>query len=217
VVEGWFVQADWPLSRSELLSSLQENLTSANAENLYTGCSWYVEYGADLADEGKNATKWAQTTFNPFVPDTGPPVLAHFEVHNVAVWDWVWVGLTLIYTVVDCYVDITYEFRDPSGIDVVRLIKMGLWSNFESDTFSGVKVATGTARLTMDYWNDYLMDYDVNITAVDARGNVLYGVENVNGVFGGLIDAIKKMWEAFVGALEAAWKAVADAVNVFLQ
>jgi|GEM_PF-2369051 len=219
VVEAWFAQANWTWSRSDLHASFMENLSAANAAHLYPDYIWYVDHGKDLDNERvrlelyeqvtgvekdkPNATQWAQTTFNPFVPDTGPPILAYFEVVSHAGLD-------------GCYAVITYEFRDPSGIDTVKLTKLGAGQNSHVEHFYGAKVASGTATLDLDFWQDYWTDYDINITVSDDNGNTLYGVKKINGVFGGIIDAIRKMWEAFVGAMEAAWKALTEAVNVFI-
>ncbi len=70
-----------------------------------------------------------------------------------------------------------------------------------------------TAVLNIDYWTDYLVDYKVNVTSEDAAGNTVYFEKKINGVFGGVLDALADIWDAVVGAFEAAAKAVGDAVN----
>ncbi len=52
---------------------------------------------------------------------------------------------------------------------------------------------------------------------ISTAGNTVYFEKKINGVFGGVLDALADIWDAVVGAFEAAAKAVGEAVNFLIH
>ncbi|MEW5936513.1 MAG: hypothetical protein AB1665_01660, partial [Candidatus Thermoplasmatota archaeon] len=151
--------------------------------------------------------------FNPFVKENIPPKIENVGITKHESWGWVEVVWPLsIWTCEHAWTEIDVYVTDVAPYT----IKIGVTDRNSYLTFTGAGNQYNEkhhAVIDLDYWDDILWDYTVNVTIKDKSDNKAFFEKKINGPFGGALDFLKDIWNAIVGAFMAAWEAVLSAVN----
>jgi len=70
------------------------------------------------------------------------------------------------------------------------------------------------ATINIDYWSDYLVNYEIQVTAEDTGGNTATVKQKVDGVLAG---ALKAIVSAILAVLKAAWDAAMALVDFLIE
>jgi hypothetical protein len=74
-----------------------------------------------------------------------------------------------------------------------------------------------TAVYTIDTTTVAAVGYSVSVKVWDECENTVEWSKKVDGLFTGVFDTLSAIWNAIVGALQKAWEAVQNAVNVIVE
>ena len=96
-------------------------------------------------------------------------------------------------------------------------LKIKVKDNGKSVTFTGQGNGDFEAKIDIDFWTDYLVDYKVKITATDAAGNDIEWEKKINGVFGGFLDVLTAIWDLIAGAFAAAFELMMAALDFLVD
>ncbi len=147
-----------------------------------------------------NATEYLKNQFNPFVKENIPPMLLTVSVNHWNEWGWE-----------KC--EIRARVYDAGGIG-------NLWiyhDNF-GDFHSFKASNNGWYNITLDIgWGAGLGEYTIHMEAWDIAENHLMYNYTVKGLFSGVLDFLKDIWNAVTGALSAAWNAIKSALNFIVE
>ena len=147
-------------------------------------------------------------SFQQFVRDEMPPIIRKFDARTdgEVVCDPL---LGWLCWPIAAWTVVTVEVVDPSPYTVTITVL----DNNRSRSFNLSGHAIVTTTITIDILSDALLDYHVNVKAVDVSGNGAETTEKVTGIIGAVAEFFGSVLQAIWGAIVAAVEAVADAVS----
>ncbi len=165
--------------------------------------------------EDFNATEYLKNQFNPFVRENIPPMLLSMSVTTVTEDVYTWVGCcgvgVNIWTGWNTYADIRARIYDVGGLSSVKISGPG-----GTVTFSSLHNGWYNTTIDVGFW-EAATEYTIKLDAKDNAGNELTYDYTVKGLFAGVLDFIKDIWDAVAGALNKAWEAVKSAVDFIVD
>ncbi|UCE73546.1 MAG: hypothetical protein JSV56_11035 [Methanomassiliicoccales archaeon] len=166
-----------------------------------TRLDWYFETLEHDPRPQSEKDEQVKNQFNPFIKENIPPKIENIGIKTSAKYHTVEILLIKVKIIEHCYTKITVEISDVSEFTVtVKVLDNGKYV-----TFSGQGNEVFEAIIDIDFLTDYLVDYRIKIIATDFTGNEIEWEKKVNGVFGGLLDAIADIWNIIVDLFEKAW------------
>lgn len=174
-----------------------------------------TDYGYYVNHPDVNETD-VQNQFNPSIKENTPPKILNVKIDTKEKWEWVVVGIILVYICTHAWTEVSVEVIDVANFTVE--IRIDDYKN-RFATFEGKGHSWFDASLDLDYFLDVLLDYTVKISAEDANGNVLDPpfVKKIEGLFGGIISILTEAWDWLVGIATAIFEAVVEALNFIVD
>ncbi len=162
-----------------------------------------------------NATKYLKNQFNPFVRENIPPMLLSMSVTTVTEDVYTWVGCcgvgVNVWTGWNTYADIRARIYDVGGFSSVKISGPG-----GTVTFSSLHNGWYNTTIDVGFW-EAATEYTIKLDAKDTAGNELKYDYTVKGLFAGVLDFLKDIWNAVTSIVKAAWEAVKSAVDFIVE
>ena len=162
-----------------------------------------------------NATEYLSNQFNPFVRENIPPMLLSMSVTTVTEDVYTWVGCcgvgVNVWTGWNTYADIRARIYDVGGFSMVKISGPG-----GTVTFSSLHNGWYNTTIDVGFW-EAATEYTIKLDAKDTAGNELKYDYTVKGLFAGVLDFLRDIWNAVTSIVKAAWEAVKSAVDFIVE
>jgi hypothetical protein len=182
-----------------------------------TRVSWYIDELERDKNDGiiteEEKEEHITNQFNPYIKEKIPPKIENIDIKTSVKIKWKYDLLVPHPVIKHCWSKIKVEISDVSEFTVTVKVK----DNGKYVTFTGQGNEVFEATIDIDYWKDYLVDYRIKVVATDVAGNEIEWEKKINGLFGGLLDALSAIWDMIAGAFTAAFEMMVAALNFLVN